>query len=172
MDDEVRGKFITFNTNCMLGVKKHPRGLKFRSSAGPINKANLLVTATAALVQVLRRIVLINTSRWHPKSGVLLEEVARAEHHAQRLSRHDREVLGAREVRDAKLQPAHDVLVLDVVVALGPIDDGLIIGPAWLAGRLADVVAGGEELVFSVLGHPQGVAGEAGTAPDETARSA
>jgi hypothetical protein len=75
-------------------------------------------------------------------------------------------------VRDSELQPAHDVRVLDVVVAIGPVDDGFVVGPARLAIRLADVVASGEELVFAVLGHPQAFTGEAGTAPDETAWSA
>ena len=75
-------------------------------------------------------------------------------------------------MRDAELQPAHDILVLDVVVALGPVDDRLVVRPPWLACGLADVVAGGEELVFTVLGHPECVAGEARAAPDETAWAA
>jgi hypothetical protein len=146
--------------------------LKLRSRARPINQPDLIPTTTAALVQVLRRVVLINTSRRHPKRRILLKEIARAQHNAQRLRRHNREVFGAREMRNTKLQPADDVFVLDVIVTLAPIDDGLIIGPARLAGRLADVVAGGEELVFAVFGHPQRVAGKTRAAPDETAGSA
>jgi len=148
------------------------RYLKFRCSARPINQANLLVASAAALVQILRSLILVETRRRHPQTRVLLEEIARAEHDAQRLGRHEREVLRAREVRDAELQPAHDVRVLDVVVAVSPVHDGLVVRPAGLAVRLADVVAGGEELVFAVLGDPERLAGEARTAPDETAGSA
>lgn len=70
---------------------------------------------------------------------------------------------------EAELQVADDIGVLDVLVALGPVDDGRVVGVVLLAGGLAHVVASGEELVVLVGGDPEGLAGEAGAVVDGTA---
>jgi hypothetical protein len=149
----------------------HP-SLELRHRPRPINQSNFVASAAAALVQILGRVILINTSRRHPQRRILLKKVTRAQHNTQRLRRHNREILRSREMRDTKLQPADDILGLNLIIPLAPVNDSLIIRPAGLSSRLANVVASGEELVLSILGDPQRVAGETGAAPDETAGSA
>ena len=129
----------------------------------------LATTAPNLIPQISTRRVNIHARRRHPQRGVLLEEITRAQHDTDRLRRHQREILQPREVTQAELQPDDDVGVDDVVVAVGPVGDGLVGGPAGLACGLADVVAGGEELVVAVRGDPERVPGEGGAAPDEAA---
>src|SRR4051812_19773557 len=73
-----RKKFITFSAQIII-PKLY---LKFRRSPRPIHQPNLLIT-TAALIQILRRTVLVQTRRRHPQTGVLLEEIAGADHDRQ-----------------------------------------------------------------------------------------
>lgn len=83
--------------------------------------------------------------RWrHPQRRILLKEIRRSQHNTDRLSRHDREILRAREMRQSKLQVADDIGVLDILIALRPVQHGLVVRVVFGARRLADVVAGGE----------------------------
>lgn len=69
-------------------------------------------------------------------------------------------------MRQAELQVADDIGVLDVLVAVGPVDDGAVVRVVVFTGGLADVVAGREEFVVLVGGDPEGLAGEAGALVD------
>lgn len=76
--------------------------------------------------------------------------------------RHDGEIIGSRGVRQTELHVAHHVCVLDGVVSGDPIDHRLAVRMVLLARGLANVVAGGEQLVVLVWHHPEGLAGEGG----------
>lgn len=70
-------------------------------------------------------------------------------------------------MRQAELQIADDVGVLDVLVPVGPVEDSRVVGVVLLAGRLAHVVTGREELVVLVGDGPERMPGECGPLPDE-----
>ena len=111
----------------------------------------------------------INTEgrRRDPESRVLAEEVRSTHHNADRLSRHDREVLGTREVSQAELHIADNIGVLDTLISVGPVHDGLVVGVVLLSSRLADVVTSWEELVVLIGDNPESIASEGGTLPDD-----
>lgn len=72
-------------------------------------------------------------------------------------------------MREAKLDVAHNVGVFNRLVARDPVHDGLVVGVVLHAGRLADVVAGGEELVVPVGQDEQALAGKGGAVVDDAA---
>lgn len=115
-----------------------------------------------------RRHVLGHGARRDPESRVLLEEIRGADHDAHGLGRHDGEVLGAGEMRQAKLVVEHNVRVLNVLVALDPVRHGLVERVAHLARRLADVVARRVLLVVSVGRDKERLGGKVGALGDNS----
>lgn len=86
-------------------------------------------------------------ARRHIHDRVVLEEITRPQQQRDRLDGHDGEILGRRDMRDAKGMPEHDVLVVD---RLGAVADPLRETDGGVACRLGDVAARGPELVISV----------------------
>jgi hypothetical protein len=70
---------------------------------------------------------------------------------------------------DTKLKPTNNILILDVIVPLTPIHNGLILRPTRLARRLADIVTSREELALAIFRHPQHFPSKTCAAPDKTA---
>lgn len=71
---------------------------------------------------------------------------------------------------EAELDVADDVGVLNRLVARDPVLDGLVVGVVEVSRGLADVVAGGEELVVPVWRDPERLAGEGGALPNHAFR--
>lgn len=107
-----------------------------------------------------------NSRRRHPETRVLLKEVRCTQHNANRFSRHDREILSTREMRQAELHVADNIGVLDVLIALRPVGDGRVVRVSLRTVRLTDIVTSWEELVVLVRSNPEGLAGEGCTLPD------
>lgn len=107
--------------------------------------------------------------RRHPKRRILLKEIRRPQHDRNRLGRHNREILRAREMRQPKLHKADDIAVLDGLVARGPVHHRLVLRVSVFPRRLADVFARWEEFVFAVGYDPEGFAREAGAVIDRAA---
>lgn len=72
-------------------------------------------------------------------------------------------------MRQAELEVTHDIGVLDVLVALGPVENGRVVRVVLRASRLAHVVACREELVVLVRHDPERLAGERGAVVDRAA---
>lgn len=70
----------------------------------------------------------------------------------------------------AELDVAHDVGVLDGLVACDPVEDGAVVRVVLGACGLAHVVASGEDLVVLVGRDPETLAGEGGAVVDDAAR--
>ena len=88
--------------------------------------------------------------------GVLIKEIDRLQRHLDDLAGHDGEVLNACHVLQPKLQPQHDILVDDLVLAVRPRPHT---SPA---ARLVRVFAAGVQLAVAVPGHVEIVVGELG----------
>lgn len=88
--------------------------------------------------------------------GIAVEEIRRLERHADDLAGHDWKILRAGDMLDAELDPDDDVVIDDVVLAVGP---GADAGPA--AG-LVGVFAAGVEFAVAVGGEVEVVVGELG----------
>ena len=86
-----------------------------------------------SLERIARHTINTQRRRRDPEGGVFLEEIRRAEHDADGLGGHDGEVFCAREMRESELQVAHDIGVLDVFVAVGPVHDALVVWVVLLA---------------------------------------
>ena len=96
--------------------------------------------------------------------GVPVEEVDGLQADLEDLAWHDGEVLDARHVVDAELDPDHNVLVLDLVFAVRPAPHA---GPA---SRLVGVPAAGVQLAVPVARHVDVVVGELGAFEVEAVR--
>lgn len=168
LDKEKRLIYNTFITSHNPSIRKfciqHPiHALQSR-------RASRSISGTARRGKRIRRLGIdTNGRRRHPQTGVLFVEIGCTQHNADRLRRHDGEVLGTGEVSETELQVADDIGVFDVLIALGPVDDGRVVRVVFLAGGLAHVVAGREELVVLVGGDPEGLASEAGAVVDGAA---
>lgn len=132
-------------------------------------RAILLRRTASGRESIARHAIDTERRRRNPEGRVLLEEVRGTEHNADRLGRHDGEVLRAREVSQPELHVADDIRVLDVLVPVGPVNNGLVVRVVLFTGRLADVVTGGEEFVVLVGDDPERVSGKGGALPDDTA---
>lgn len=67
--------------------------------------ASRCISCTARTRERIPRLgITTDSRRRHPETGVLLEEIRRAEHNANWLGRHDGEVLRAWEVRKPELE--------------------------------------------------------------------
>jgi hypothetical protein len=73
----------------------------------------MLFTQQITLVERLR-------TRWNTQRGVFIEKVDRLQVDRQDLTRHDREVLNARNMIDTRLDIHHKVGISDVLVSLAP----------------------------------------------------
>lgn len=83
----------------------------------------------------------------HIHDRVVREEVARPQQQRDGLDRHDGEVLGRRDVRDAERVPQHHVCVLDRLCAVA---DPLRQAHRGLARSLRDVAASWPKLVIRI----------------------
>lgn len=119
---------------------------------------------------ILRRGVNAEGRGGNPQARVLLVEVGGAEHDAHGLGRHDGEVLGSGEVGEAELDVADNIGVFDRLVAGNPVEDGPVVRVVLLAGGLAHIVAGREQLVVLVGNDPETLAGKGGAGVDDAAR--
>lgn len=96
-------------------------------------------------------------------------EIRGTQHNTDRLRGHDGEVLCAREVCQAELDVADNIGVLDVFIALSPVQNGRIERVVLFTGRLANVVTGREELVILVWSDPEWLTSESSAVVDSTA---
>lgn len=133
-------------------------------------RASRGISRTArSLKSICRHGINTDGARRNPETRVLDGEIGSTQHNADRLCGHDGEVLSTREVSQTELDIADNIGVLDVLITLGPVQNGRVVRVVLFTGRLADIVTSREELVVLVRSDPERLAGECSAVVDSAA---